>query len=134
MNSDELSGGTYIVSATYNGKTISRTINIPDIVSVSVTVNSSPSYYSPHYNLLLDHYFHYTSSSGTRTVYELSNNNNASISSSGYYMAYASAKSITSMSLVPEKVMVDVFVSNGNATVKMNGTEAQNDGGYHYLS
>ena len=41
-NPDELSGGTYIVSATYNGKTISRTINIPDIVSVSVTVDLAP--------------------------------------------------------------------------------------------
>ncbi len=137
-NTATLNGGSYLVSATYtNGgatQTVSRTIFVPNITTTTITVSSSPSYYSPHYNLLLDHYFNYISSSGTIKVYELSKNNNASISSSGYYRAYASANSITSMSLVPEKVMVNVFVSNGNATVKMNGTETQNDGGYHYLS
>lgn len=133
QNPDTLSGGTYVITATYSGKTLSRTIYVPSIDSVKLTVNSTPSYSSPEYNLLIDHYFNYKSSSGTINVYELSDNNNASIASSGYYTGYANSNSIKSITLVPEKVLIDVFVPNGNATVNINGKPSETDGGYHYL-
>jgi subtilase family serine protease len=128
-----LSGGNYTVTASSGGKTISRTIYIPFIKTKNVTVNKSPSYATPLYNLLVDHYFNYTSKAGTISVYELENNNKASIGSHGYYTGVSTGNNITSISLKPEKVMVNVFVSNGNVTVKINGTETQNNGGYHYL-
>jgi subtilase family serine protease len=132
-SSIKLPGGTYTVTATYNDKNISREIYVPVINSVNLTVNSTPSYYKPEYNLVIDHYFNYTSSDSSISVYELLNNNNASISSTGYYAGYANGNNITSITLVPEKVLVNVFVPNGNATVIINGATSETDGGYHSL-
>ncbi len=132
-NPDELSGGYHNVSTTVNGKNIYRNIYVPTIQAVNVIVNSSPSYISPQYTLLVDHYFGYTSNSSSITVYELSGINNATIASTGYFTGYGNANTINSIALKPEKVLVDVFVSNGNAMVTMNGVKTNSTGGYYFL-
>ncbi len=134
FNPVSLSGGYYNISATESsGVTFYREIHVPTIRVVSVTISSNPSYYSPQYTLIVDHYFGYTSSSKTIDVYELSGNNNATINSTGYFTANASASTIGFLTLKPEKVLVDVFVSNGNATVTLNGVKTNSIGGYHFL-
>ena len=83
-NPVSLPGGYYNISATESsGVTFYREIHVPTIRVVSVTISSNPSYYSPQYTLIVDHYFGYTSSSKTIDVYELSGNNNATINMCG---------------------------------------------------
>ncbi|WMT51204.1 MAG: hypothetical protein RE471_09525 [Ferroplasma sp.] len=133
-SSTSLSGGYYNVVATEStGNTISREIYIPSIKTESVTLNYTPSYASPKYTMVVDGFFKYTGSSDPVNVYELGSNNFVNVSSTGFHPASASGNTVTSVTMTPEKVLLDVFVSNGNVTVTMNGKNTENRGGYHYL-
>ncbi len=132
-NSDNLSSGYYDITANSSGKNISREIYVPDIKSESISVTSSPSYYTPDYTLVIDGFFKYTGKSRTLTVYELGDDNFANINASGYVPGSATGSPISSITLTPEKVLLNIFVSNGNVAVSVNGDSTENDGGSHYL-
>ncbi len=133
-SSPSLSGGYYNVVATEsNGSTISREIYVPHIETESITLNYTPSYASPKYTMFVDGFFRYTGTSGTVSAYELVGSNFVNVSADGFYPASASGNTITSVTMTPEKVLLNVFVSNGNVNVTMNGNSTENNGGYHYL-
>ncbi len=132
-NKDRLTGGSYAVTASYGGKTLYREIYIPDIKLETVKVNYSPSYTTPHYTIIVDGFFKYSENSKTANVYELENSNTANISAKGYVSGSATDSTITSLTLNPKNVFLNVFVSNSNVTVLFNGKRTVSNGGYHYL-
>ena len=128
-----LGGGYYSVAAKYDGKIISREIYVPYIKTESITVKYTPSYARPEYSLIIDGFFKYSGDSGNIDVYELEGNNFSNISADGYIPSSIAGNIISSITLNPEKVLLNVFVSNGGVNVLFNGNRTMNNGGYHYL-
>ncbi len=129
-----LSEGYHRVVAEYDGKTISREIYVPDIKSETITVNYTPSYARPEYNLVIDGFFKYSGNSKTVNVYEMEGNNFSNLSAYGYASTSTTGNTITSITMNPEKVLLNVFVSNGEVKALFNGKSTINNGGCHFLN
>ncbi len=126
-------GGYYNITADINNTNISREIYIPNIENYTLNFTYLPANYTAKLNITLDNYFKYNTNSKSFKVYALEGENTIKVSSKGYYTYYGKISKNSTINLTEKKVYVNIFVFNGNVTVKINNENALRDGGYKYL-
>lgn len=126
-------GGYYNITANINNKNISREIYVPCIENYTLNFTYLPANYKANLNITLDNYFNYNTDSKSLNVYALEGENTIKVSSRGYYTYYGYISKNSTINLTEKKVYVNIFVFNGNVTVKINNKNALKDGGYKYL-